>query len=187
MEMTAIARFVRFNRPASTLPGPSSMKKSQPRLIRRCIQSVHRTVPVTWSRRASRISSGVFTSSPVTLLITGKRGDAWHDAAATIELPLVRLAIGRDVADESGAWQAALGIADDGALLVRPDQHVAWRGSTVPDRTDTVLDHVRGAGPVTAIPAAQHDPPPHAISRLANRLRQLKTAAPRPHLVDSAN
>jgi 2,4-dichlorophenol 6-monooxygenase len=62
-------------------------------------------------------------------LITGKRGDAWHDAAATIELPLVRLAIGRDVADESGAWQAALGIADDGALLIRPDQHVAWRSS----------------------------------------------------------
>src|SRR5262249_60498792 len=46
-EMTGMVRFVRFNKPARTLPGPSSMKKSQRRSMRRCMQSAHRTVPVT--------------------------------------------------------------------------------------------------------------------------------------------
>jgi 2-polyprenyl-6-methoxyphenol hydroxylase-like FAD-dependent oxidoreductase len=32
-------------------------------------------------------------------------------------------------------------------ILIRPDHHVAWRGNTMPDRTDTVIDRVRGATP----------------------------------------
>jgi 2,4-dichlorophenol 6-monooxygenase len=38
------------------------------------------------------------------------------------------LVAGRDFADPDGRWQALGGVGDDGALLVRPDQHVAWRG-----------------------------------------------------------
>jgi len=30
-------------------------------------------------------------------------------------------------------------------VLIRPDHHVAWRGNTVPDRPDTILDRIRGA------------------------------------------
>jgi hypothetical protein len=33
---------------------------------------------------------------------------------------------------------------DHPLVLVRPDQHVAWRGGTVPDDWDTVLDLVTG-------------------------------------------
>lgn len=58
-------------------------------------------------------------------LITGADGAAWAAAAARIEgVPLAHLALGRDV---DAAWAAALGIDSTGALLVRPDQHVAWR------------------------------------------------------------
>jgi 2,4-dichlorophenol 6-monooxygenase len=34
---------------------------------------------------------------------------------------------GRDFLDADGRWAALSSIGDDGALLVRPDQHVAWR------------------------------------------------------------
>jgi len=61
-------------------------------------------------------------------LIAGRAGAAWIEAAAAIATPLLHcLAIGRDVADPEGAWSAQLGIGSEGALLVRPDQHVAWR------------------------------------------------------------
>ncbi|MBX3024881.1 FAD-dependent monooxygenase [bacterium] len=58
-------------------------------------------------------------------LITGSAGDAWAAAAATIEgIPLGHVALGRDA---NRGWAEQLGIGTDGALLVRPDQHVAWR------------------------------------------------------------
>jgi 2,4-dichlorophenol 6-monooxygenase len=50
---------------------------------------------------------------------------------AHIELPqeysVTRVVIGVDVDDESGQWELLSGIQFDGALLLRPDQHVAWR------------------------------------------------------------
>jgi 2,4-dichlorophenol 6-monooxygenase len=61
-------------------------------------------------------------------LVAGPEGDAWAEAAAATDgVPLGRLVIGRDVPDRDGAWRRLLGIEPDGALLVRPDQHVAWR------------------------------------------------------------
>jgi 2,4-dichlorophenol 6-monooxygenase len=62
------------------------------------------------------------------LLVAGRAGMAWLDAAAaSVRAPLATLAIGREVADPDGRWAAQLGIGAHGALLVRPDQHVAWR------------------------------------------------------------
>jgi 2,4-dichlorophenol 6-monooxygenase len=64
------------------------------------------------------------------LLIAGRDGAAWTEAAAHgTRGPLATLRIGEDVADADGAWAAQLGIEADGALLVRPDQHVAWRSA----------------------------------------------------------
>lgn len=58
-------------------------------------------------------------------LVTGVAGRAWAEAAAGIDgVPLARLALGRDV---DAAWAAPLTIDAGGAVLVRPDQHVAWR------------------------------------------------------------
>ena len=37
-------------------------------------------------------------------------------------------------------------------VLIRPDQHVAWRGNTVPAAAAAVIDRVRGAAPI--IPAS---------------------------------
>jgi 2-polyprenyl-6-methoxyphenol hydroxylase-like FAD-dependent oxidoreductase len=63
-------------------------------------------------------------------LVAGAGGGAWLEAAAKLDGPtLHRVAIGRDVPDAGGAWASQLGIEPGGAILVRPDQHVAWRSA----------------------------------------------------------
>jgi 2,4-dichlorophenol 6-monooxygenase len=62
------------------------------------------------------------------LLVAGAAGGAWLEAASAIDRPpLSCVAIGREVPDPDGAWSKLLEIEPDGAILVRPDQHVAWR------------------------------------------------------------
>ncbi|MCZ9344828.1 hypothetical protein NGM37_44485, partial [Streptomyces sp. TRM76130] len=41
--------------------------------------------------------------------------------------------------DAEGAWTAVRGTSDDGAVLVRPDQHVAWRSAAAGPRVDQEL------------------------------------------------
>jgi 2,4-dichlorophenol 6-monooxygenase len=56
-------------------------------------------------------------------------------------VPLEVVRMGTDVSDPDGAWAAVSGLGAEGAVLVRPDQHVAWR-STGPgtDPTATLAD-----------------------------------------------
>ena len=72
-------------------------------------------------------------------LITGAVGSPWATAAASVEgVPLAVVALGRDV---DAGWAAQLGIDPEGAVLVRPDQHVAWRSrGGVPDPAATLRD-----------------------------------------------
>jgi len=41
--------------------------------------------------------------------------------------PLTVVLVGRDVEDVTGHWTKVAGLGDEGAVLVRPDQHVLWR------------------------------------------------------------
>lgn len=61
-------------------------------------------------------------------------GDAatWREAASIVgdrgfDLPLRVVAVGRDLGDADGTFAARYGLADGGAVLVRPDGIVAWR------------------------------------------------------------
>jgi 2,4-dichlorophenol 6-monooxygenase len=67
------------------------------------------------------------------LLLTGPQGHAWRDQAAALsgDAP-VQLALGDDLLEDLPGWLRAAGIGADGALLVRPDQHVAWRAAGPP-------------------------------------------------------
>lgn len=66
-------------------------------------------------------------------LLTGIGGNAWREAAATVSaeigLPIIVTGIGNglDYTDPFGDWARASEVNDDGAVLVRPDQFVAWR------------------------------------------------------------
>jgi len=82
-------------------------------------------------------------------LIAGSAGADWIDAAASLATPPLRcMTIGCDVPDPDDAWSACLGVERDGALLVRPDQHVAWRArKAVADPRATLrgaLDRILG-------------------------------------------
>ncbi|MDJ1008457.1 MAG: FAD-dependent monooxygenase [Paracoccaceae bacterium] len=81
-------------------------------------------------------------------IFTGIGGEAWENAAAAIgpEFGLdIRVHIvgpRRKVVDHSGDWARARQITDSGCILVRPDQHVAWRAEALTDTPDADLRRV---------------------------------------------
>jgi 2,4-dichlorophenol 6-monooxygenase len=70
------------------------------------------------------------------LLLTGKNGQAWKAIVEEItesSVPIDVATIGADqLADETGDWSRISEIGDTGAILVRPDQHIAWRSIEFP-------------------------------------------------------
>ncbi|WP_420340092.1 FAD-dependent oxidoreductase [Roseibium sp.] len=72
-------------------------------------------------------------------IFTAIGGEAWDDAAATVGkelgLDIAVHVIGprRKYVDHTGDWARANEITDRGCVLVRPDQHVAWRSSGMAD------------------------------------------------------
>jgi 2,4-dichlorophenol 6-monooxygenase len=74
-------------------------------------------------------------------LITGIGGEAWCDAAANSGIPMRCHVIGPRQAfvDHTGDWARLSEIGDTGAVLVRPDHHVAWRLSEMPEDPEAEL------------------------------------------------
>ena len=72
-------------------------------------------------------------------VITGIAGEAWEDAARTVSeelgVPVQAVVIGpgREVTDLYYDWAKRREVEESGALLVRPDKHVAWRSRTLPE------------------------------------------------------
>jgi hypothetical protein len=87
-------------------------------------------------------------------LVTGDDDTTWTEAAAatskSIGVPISVQRIGTAL-DVDGSWAAATGLAPDGALLVRPDDFVAWRADKLArsPRTDLgrVLCQILGRSP----------------------------------------
>ncbi|NMO03658.1 aromatic ring hydroxylase [Gordonia sp. TBRC 11910] len=72
-------------------------------------------------------------------LITGPDGDAWLDAARQaadrfgIQLTAIKVGEHGEYLDTDGRWRAVCQISDAGAVLIRPDKHIAWRISGAPE------------------------------------------------------
>jgi 2,4-dichlorophenol 6-monooxygenase len=72
-------------------------------------------------------------------LVVGIGGEAWATAAEKtgqelgIELPVHFVGYRCEYDDVLGEWTARREISDRGALLVRPDRHIAWRCADRPD------------------------------------------------------
>ena len=84
------------------------------------------------------------------LLLTGPRGGAWRDAAAAVSeatatsIRTAQVGPACEYSDPTARWAELSAIAEDGALLIRPDQHVAWRSDTAPaDAEGALHDAVR--------------------------------------------
>lgn len=95
-------------------------------------------VPHCWVARDGRTVSTLDLCGPEQLtLLTRTRGSAWvraaDELARELGVPLraYRIGHGGDVADLYGSWGEICEIDEQGALLVRPDQHVAarWTGA----------------------------------------------------------
>ena len=66
----------------------------------------------------------------------------WAKEAQQVSGPLSVLLVGRDVHDPSGVWESIASTGSDGALLIRPDQHVAWRTTSAPHDGAREIDQV---------------------------------------------
>jgi 2,4-dichlorophenol 6-monooxygenase len=97
-----------------------------------CTRPGHR-MPHAWLERdgARRSTYDVASYGRFTLL-SGPDSD-WRAAAAQVSaalavpLDVVSIGEGGDFADATGAWQRQREVGQGGAVLIRPDQHVAWR------------------------------------------------------------
>jgi len=93
-------------------------------------------------------------------LFIGDDGEAWREAAdqvrAARDIPLDVIAIGErsGLPDRTGAWSEQSGVGPAGAVLVRPDHHVAWRSRDMVSDTTATLHEVFQ----TVLPAAQRQP-----------------------------
>jgi putative polyketide hydroxylase len=83
--------------------------------------------PHLWlDQNRKRSTIDLFDRAPV--LLTGPAGTAWHTAARSTP------GLKAEVIDVSG-WAQAYGVSATGAVLVRPDGHVAWRSTSPPRGT----------------------------------------------------
>jgi len=96
-------------------------------------------LPHAWlERNGARLSThDLCGSGGAFLLITGRDGAGWREAASEIGdaagISIVSAAIGAGLAytDCENGWAAVREIDDGGAILVRPDNHVAWRSRSM--------------------------------------------------------
>jgi 2,4-dichlorophenol 6-monooxygenase len=77
-------------------------------------------------------------------VIAGSDGGSWEHAIATAEPHKLRMLIeGRDFIDDEGHWAAVREIGASGAVVVRPDQHVAWYArAAMPDGATRLADAI---------------------------------------------
>ena len=97
-------------------------------------------LPHAWLERyGESLSSHHLLAPGRHLLLAGDRGEAWCEAAAAIAaedglaLDAHRIGPRADLRDRDGAWVPLRGHDEGGAVLVRPDGHVAARFATAPE------------------------------------------------------
>jgi len=91
-------------------------------------------LPHAWVERAGRRCSTLdLVAGDCCTLVAAPGAAAWvDDATRRASIPMRCVVEGRDFADPEGHWRRVRGVGDEGALLVRPDQHIAWRAACVP-------------------------------------------------------
>ncbi len=78
-------------------------------------------------------------------LFTGIAGDQWVAAAESVSEQLgvsvttVVIGPGREITDLYFDWAAVREVDESGAILVRPDKHIAWRAMVLPSEPEAAL------------------------------------------------
>jgi hypothetical protein len=104
-------------------------------------------VPHAWVVDGEKRISTLDLLGPGFTLFTGDDDAAWSEAAASaskaIGVPIRLQRVGTAL-DVDRSWAAATEVASDGALLVRPDDFVAWRADKLSHSPKTDLGRVLG-------------------------------------------
>jgi putative polyketide hydroxylase len=102
--------------------------------------------PHVWLERDGRRLSTLDLFGRHVVLLAGRDGAAWIDAAqrvaSSLAITIDALRIDTDLRDVDRRWQAACGVGASGALLVRPDGFVAWRAKGRNQAPDEALRQV---------------------------------------------
>jgi 2,4-dichlorophenol 6-monooxygenase len=103
-------------------------------------------LPHVWvgdsTRKLSTLDLAPFTRFT---LITGIAGQSWSGAAGKVAqdlgVPLEAVVIGpgREVTDIYYDWARIREVAEEGAILVRPDKHIGWRSMGLPEDPERSL------------------------------------------------
>jgi 2,4-dichlorophenol 6-monooxygenase len=100
-------------------------------------------LPHAWvTRNGARVSTLDLAGKGAFTLFTGIGGQVWAEAAAAVsaqlslDLPVVSIGPGQPYEDPYGTWAELREIADDGAILARPDLYVAYRIASAPASAD---------------------------------------------------
>jgi putative polyketide hydroxylase len=105
-------------------------------------------VPHAWVKGDGARVSTLDLLGPAFTLLTGSAGTAWTEAADTVSKSLgVSIDVrsigarssGADFRDVDGRWAQLTGLSPDAALLVRPDDFVAWRTDALPESPENAL------------------------------------------------
>jgi len=109
----------------------------------------HRMAHVWVHRGDTRVSTLDLVAPMGMTLFTGDAGAArWNAAANAAERgsrshPVHVVTVGRSgYVDPERGWEKVRGVDDTGAILVRPDRHVAWRGAAPDGKESVVLEEV---------------------------------------------
>ncbi|MET8641287.1 FAD-dependent monooxygenase [Streptomyces sp. NPDC004675] len=138
----------------AVVPGdsPDEDRSVEPELVARPTTRPGAKVPHAWLVDATggRISTLDVVGKGVFTVLTGLSGGVWDSAADAcrdeLGVPLRSVRIGDpDFRDAYGEWSRVSEIAEDGALLVRPDGHVAWRCTGAPGNAAAAQAELLGA------------------------------------------
>jgi 2,4-dichlorophenol 6-monooxygenase len=110
------------------------------------------TLPHAWLRRqGQRKALCDLAGHGQFLLITGEGGEGWLQAAAQIAeergLPLSAISVNPfsgDWLDSRFDWLRQREVSSEGAVLVRPDRHIAWRSFGASENPRATLEAVLG-------------------------------------------
>ena len=106
--------------------------------------------PHVWLEHRGKRCSTLDLIGPGFTLLACESAASWLEAARIagerlgIQVGASSIGPGGDFQDEPGDWKAQYGVDDEGAVLVRPDGHVAWRSAGgAPDPADVILSTLR--------------------------------------------
>ncbi|HEY6812601.1 MAG TPA: FAD-dependent monooxygenase [Propionibacteriaceae bacterium] len=133
-------------------------------------------LPHLWLwRNGQRISTLDLLDGRFVLLV-GPAGKPWQQAARALaaslgmSLPTYRVAADGDLLDQEDGWRTRLGMSIGGAMLIRPDGFVAWRGAMPVNPEDRLEQVISSVLCRNAIKSQSAEPAMHNVSSAASSL-----------------